>query len=78
MTIFPLTPLFKKENSIFFVILAFAEAQWSILEPIMLVEVSVPLEFSQGVTIDLVRKSGIVVSNESTDELFFVQAEVNN
>lgn len=42
----------------------------------MLVEVSVPIEFSDAVTVDMIRRSGITVANESTEEWFTMQAEV--
>ncbi|KAK6619038.1 hypothetical protein RUM44_003420 [Polyplax serrata] len=55
---------------------AFADGEWKLLEPIMLVEVSVPIEFSDAVTVDMIRRSGITVANESTEEWFTMQAEV--
>ncbi|EEB12037.1 translation elongation factor G, putative [Pediculus humanus corporis] len=55
---------------------AFDEGIWHLLEPIMLVEVSVPSEFHEIVTIDLIKRCGIVLCSEFSEDYFVTQAEV--
>lgn len=56
---------------------AFEEGAWQVLEPVMLVEVSAPLEF-QGAVISIINKrSGIMLSQEGSADWFNMYAEVS-
>lgn len=46
------------------------------MEPIMLVEVTAPIEFQGPVTANIIKKRGLMVGNESDEEYFSFQAEV--
>lgn len=49
--------------------------QWQILEPIMLVEVSVPDEFSSSASGIVTKRNGVIVSSESVENWFTVSFE---
>lgn len=58
-------------------VVAFEEGAWQVLEPVMLVEVSAPLEF-QGAVISIINKrSGIMLSQEGSADWFNMYAEVS-
>ncbi|VEL35585.1 unnamed protein product [Protopolystoma xenopodis] len=49
---------------------------WVILEPVMLVEASVPSEFQGTLMSTITKRNGIIVSTESKEAITIVQAEV--
>ena len=58
-------------------ILAFREGQWGILEPIMNVEVNVPLEFQQTVMAELNTRQALFKGTEMRDDYITIFCEVN-
>ena len=57
--------------------LAFREGQWGILEPIMNVEVNVPLEFQQTVMAELNTRQALFKGTEMRDDYITIFCEVN-
>ena len=57
-------------------ILAYEEGQWQILEPIMTVEATAPIEFQSAVMQGLSNRNGIVLGTDSTEGYFTVFCEV--
>ncbi|XP_039279469.1 elongation factor G, mitochondrial [Nilaparvata lugens] len=52
------------------------EGQWNILEPVMLVEVSAPIEFQGNLISHLNKRSGLIMSTDSTADWCTINAEV--
>ena len=52
------------------------DGKWTILEPIMNVEINIPAEFSSFVFGMLTKRSGIVTGQDGRDDWFTVEAEV--
>jgi len=52
------------------------DGKWIILEPIMSVEVNVPIEFSSNLFSILTKRAGLVIGQDGRDDWFTVEAEV--
>ncbi|XP_076636033.1 mitochondrial translation elongation factor G 1 [Colletes latitarsis] len=55
---------------------AFEHGSWQLLEPIMLIQVTAPLEFQGIVVGQIAKRSGIVVNTEGAEGWFILDAEV--
>nr|XP_033341114.1 elongation factor G, mitochondrial [Megalopta genalis] len=55
---------------------AFREGSWQLLEPIMTVEVSAPMEFQGAIVAQITKRSGIVLNTDASEGWFTVVAEV--
>lgn len=52
------------------------EGKWTILEPIMTVEINIPSEFSSQLMGMLTKRSGLIIGQDGRDDWFTVEAEV--
>lgn len=55
---------------------AFKEADPKILEPVMDVEVTVPMEYQPNIMAQLVKRRGTITNTRSTREIFILNADV--
>lgn len=62
--------------SIIRIFLAFEKAQWSLLEPIMKVDVTVPTEYQGAIVNSLTQRNAIVGNTELNEEYTTISAEV--
>ncbi|XP_033341114.2 mitochondrial translation elongation factor G 1 [Megalopta genalis] len=55
---------------------AFREGSWQLLEPIMTVEVSAPMEFQGAIVAQITKRGGIVLNTDASEGWFTLVAEV--
>ncbi len=63
-------------GTVFLLFAVYTYGNWQILEPVMKVEVTVPVQFQGAVLGTLNRRHGIIVAQETTMEYFTVLVEV--